>query len=332
MGILTRKIIIFIFATIFSFLMTYTIIAEENPMTFNGERNARGNFEGFDYEFWIQNRGEDAEMALTGGGTFDCRWGDDVFNVLFRTGRKLGSTMTYHEYGEITIEYTAEHNITRGNVSYLCVYGWTENPLVEFYIIESRGSYKPPRTRSIGLIDIDDGKYEIFESLRVDQPSIHGSKTTFPQYWSVRVGNRTEGTISVSEHFRAWEEAGLDMSGTLFEIAMCIEGFESSGSGRLTRHILTIGDEVYGADIDTSGTRSFFAPDEIDEPEEIIEPDDEPDEQNEPDEIIEPEESEERVINNTSENDNNGFPITAIIVAIAAIAVGITAFFMRRKR
>lgn len=245
------------------------------PLTFRN--NYRGAVDGFNFEFWLQNRGEDASMTLTGGGTFECEW-DDVFNALFRTGRRLGSESPHYEHGEITIDYAAEYNIKRGDVFYLCVYGWTEDPLVEWYIIEARGNYRPPGNAGIshGLVEIDGGFYEIFESTRVEQPSILGTQT-FQQYWSVRLEGRTEGTISVSEHFRAWEEAGLDMSGNMYEVALCIEGFRSSGNARVTHHVLTIGEEVFGADIvklDTDWEERFAAnePEEIIKQEEIIEP------------------------------------------------------------
>ncbi|MDR2558232.1 MAG: glycoside hydrolase family 11 protein [Oscillospiraceae bacterium] len=263
-----------------AFLLPLSVMAITlaEPITITA--NMRSSVDGFNFEFWIQNSGEDASMTLTGGGTYECEW-DDVFNVLFRTGRRLGSTMPHYEYGEITIDYAAEFTIKRGDVFYLCVYGWTEEPLIEWYIIESRGNYKPPGRSGIshGIVEIDGGFYEIFESTRVEEPSIIGN-TTFQQYWSVRMGNRTEGTISVSEHFRAWEEAGLDMSGNMYEVALCIEGFRSSGNARVTRHILTIGDDVYGADtekLETDWEERFSAGDELyEEDDASVTPADEP--------------------------------------------------------
>lgn len=204
--------------------------------------NARGNYEDFDFELWNQNSEDNVSMTLTGGGTFRCRW--DAENVLFRTGMKLGSNKTYAEYGDITIDYSAEYEITKGDVSYLCVYGWTEDPMIEFYVIESYGNYKPG-TDFKGRIEVDGGVYDVYEATRVEQPSIQGTKT-FRQYFSIRVDKRTEGTISMAEHFKAWEELGMDMSGVMYEVSLCVEGYRSSGTAKILNHMLTVGDNVFG--------------------------------------------------------------------------------------
>lgn len=197
-------------------------------------------------------------MTLNGGGTFECNW--DAENVLFRTGKKLGSKMTYDEYGDITLDYSAEHNITRGSVSYLCVYGWTEDPMIEFYVVENYGDYKPPGGKGFkGTIEVDGGTYEVYVDTRVEQPSIQGTKT-FDQYFSVRVDKRTEGTISLTEHFKAWEEMGLNVSGKMYEVALCVEGYKTSGNANIYSHVLTVGDTVYGTPAELS-----TEPDEVDE-------------------------------------------------------------------
>jgi len=206
--------------------------------------NTIDSYDDFDFELWSQNEDE-VSMTLTGGGTFKCEW-NDTFNVLFRMGKKLGSVKNYKEYGEITFEYAAEHTITGGDVLYLCVYGWTENPMKEFYVVEDHGSYRPPGGEGfVGQIEVDGGIYDVFQATRVEKPSIKGTRT-FQQYFSVRRDRRTEGTISLHEHFKAWEKLGLDMSGVLYEAALCIEGYEGSGKANVKRHVLTIGDEVYG--------------------------------------------------------------------------------------
>jgi len=237
----TTKPISVILITLFAFFSILPVSAEETTLTITSE--TRSKWDDFDYEFWIQNKGENASMTLTGGGTFYCNW-TDTFNVLFRMGKRLGSIKTYDEYGDIFIEYAAEHSITKGDVSYLCIYGWTQNPLIEFYVIENHGNYKPGKIFH-GTIEVDGGIYDVYTDTRVEQPSIEGTKT-FEQYFSIRKSKRTEGTISLTEHFKAWEELGLDMSGTLWEVMLCVEGFGGSGRADIYKHILTIGDDIYG--------------------------------------------------------------------------------------
>ena len=175
-------------------------------------------------------------MTLTSGGTFSCQW-SNMGNALFRKGKKFDATKTHQELGNISITYGCNYQ-PNGN-SYLCVYGWTKNPLIEFYIVESWGSWRPPGATPLATITVDGGTYDIYKTTRYNQPSIEGTKT-FDQYWSVRQTKRTSGTISVSEHFRAWERIGLNL-GKIYEVALCVEGYQSSGQATVYSNTLTIG-------------------------------------------------------------------------------------------
>lgn len=202
-------------------------------------KNTNSSYDGFDFELWSQISSDEASMTLTGGGTFECNWNGE--NILFRTGKKLDSIKTYEEYGNITIDFGAEHNITSGDASYLCIYGWTDDPMIEFYVVENYGNYKPPGEKGYkGTFEVDGGTYEVYVDTRIEQPSIHGIKT-FEQYFSVRVDKRTEGTISLSEHFKAWKAMGLDVSGKMYEVALCVEGYRTSGNAKVYNNVLTIG-------------------------------------------------------------------------------------------
>ena len=199
-------------------------------------------FRPFDFEFWSQDGG-DGQMQLTGPGTFFCNW-TNAHNILFRSGKKLGSVMPYTDYGDIIIDYKASHYLQEGNVSYLTAYGWTVDPLMEWYVIEQHGSYKPGSAgNKLDTVEIDGSLYEIWTDTRVEQPSIQGTQT-FLQIFSIRVDHRTEGVITLSDHFKAWERNYLDVSGPLYEVSMCIEGYRSTGSGSISKLHLTIGDDV----------------------------------------------------------------------------------------
>ncbi len=191
--------------------------------------NATGNEDGYDYELWKDSG--TTMMTLTGNGTFSCSW-SDINNALFRTGKKYGCTQTYKEMDPIYVEYEVDYNPS-GN-SYLCLYGWTRSPLIEYYIVESWGSWRPPGATAIDTITVDGGVYDVYKTQRVEQPSIDGV-TTFYQYWSVRQEKRTSGTISVSDHFAAWESLGLE-AGLLYEAALTVEGYQSSGNATVLKN------------------------------------------------------------------------------------------------
>lgn len=196
--------------------------------------NEIGTQDNYNYELW-KDYGT-TSMTLNGGGTFSCQW-SNIGNALFRKGIKFDSTKTYQQIGNISIEYGCNYK-PDGN-SYLCVYGWTTDPLVEYYIVESWGTWRPPGATAKGQITVDGGTYDVYETTRVNQPSIQGD-TTFKQYWSVRTSKRTSGTISVTEHFKAWENMGLKM-GKLYEAALNVEGYQSNGSADVYKNNIIIG-------------------------------------------------------------------------------------------
>ena len=197
--------------------------------------NREGRDGEYTYSLW-KDYG-DTSMTVKGDGKFECSW-KDIGNALFREGIKFDCTKKYQQIGDITVEYGVDYH-PDGN-SYMCVYGWTRDPLVEYYIVDSWGSWRPPGAVSKGTIKVDGGTYDIYETVRENQPSIDGN-TTFKQYWSVRTSKRTEGTISVTEHFKAWEKLGMQM-GNLYEACLTIEGYRSNGSAKVYLNKVIVGD------------------------------------------------------------------------------------------
>lgn len=196
-----------------------------------------GEVDGYSYELWKDSG--NTTMTVDKDGTFTCEW-SNINNCLFRRGMKFDCTQTYREIGNIQLEYKADYN-PDGN-SYLCLYGWTREPLVEYYIVDSWGSWRPPGGAPIGTVEIDGGVYDVYRTLRVNQPSIDGN-TTFEQYWSVRQEKRTEGTINASSHFAAWESMGMHM-GKMYEAALTVEGYQSAGSAEILKNEFTLGGEI----------------------------------------------------------------------------------------
>lgn len=210
--------------------------------------NKIGTHDGYGYELW-KDKG-DTSFTVSSGGTFSCEW-SNINNALFRRGQKFDCTKTYKEMEKMSVEYGVDY-APDGN-SYMCVYGWTRDPLIEFYIVDSWGSWRPPGGTAYGTAIIDGTAYDIYKTLRVNQPSIDGTKT-FTQFWSVRKtkpepveGNKLEGTINISKHFDAWEQCGLEM-GKMYEVALTIEGYQSSGKADVYKNDLKIEGEYAPAD------------------------------------------------------------------------------------
>jgi endo-1,4-beta-xylanase len=113
----------------------------------------------------------------------------------------------------------------------LSVYGWSTNPLVEYYIVED--NFNPPRFGTYkGTVYSDGSEYTIYENTRYNAPSIQGT-STFNQYISVRQSPRQSGTVTVANHFEAWAKLGLNL-GTLSYQILAVEGWGGEGEAAQT--------------------------------------------------------------------------------------------------
>ncbi|KAI1841016.1 hypothetical protein JX266_012797 [Neoarthrinium moseri] len=173
--------------------------------------------------FWNDGK---ATVKYSNGanGQYTVNWSGDKGNFVGGKGWNPGGNKAVNYSGTFEPD---------GN-AYLAVYGWTTNPLVEYYIIESFGTHNPsdtPEATSKGNMTSDGGEYEIWTKMRKNKPSIQGT-ATFPQFWSIRTAKRVGGTVTTGNHFKAWTDAGLKL-GTHNYMIVAVEGQDSSGTAAI---------------------------------------------------------------------------------------------------
>jgi endo-1,4-beta-xylanase len=213
----------------------------------SGNQNLSGSPYG--YETWDFSEGGASTNTFTwygvnqgGGGAFKATW---TSYFLARLGYYWGNGGAYTQYNNIYVDYNfnRSNNASSPSGGFIGVYGWSRNPsasqdiekLIEYYIVDDWfwdeqcgiqhiGGWDESANQceELGSFEVDGATYKIYKNPRINEPSIDGTKT-FIQIFSVRQGRRTQGTISVTEHFKAWSK--YITLGSMYEAKFKVEAF-----------------------------------------------------------------------------------------------------------
>jgi endo-1,4-beta-xylanase len=146
--------------------------------------------------FWsLYREGGSASISFGSGGNFAISY-SNVTDVVGGKGWNPGSARN------------VGYNIgsQSGSYNFVGVYGWTTNPLIEYYVAE-RGSVTGGTY--VNSISSDGHSYSFYKQQRVNAPSIIGT-ATFWQYKDTWGGASTGSnrTITMANHINNWRSRG----------------------------------------------------------------------------------------------------------------------------
>lgn len=195
--------------------------------------NGRGTNHDYFYTFWKDSGSVTMTLpspALVEGevaGHFSVSWVGGPYNFVGGKGWNPGSSTKIINY-DCTTWTTGSSN------AYLTLYGWTREPLVEYYVVDSWGSWRPPGGTSAGRVTTDTGTYDLYKTRRTNAPNITGENADFEQYWSVRSTKKTmpSGPVAIdfAKHVEAWAAEGWQLGTHDYQV-LATEVFNPDSSG-----------------------------------------------------------------------------------------------------
>jgi endo-1,4-beta-xylanase len=166
------------------------------PVNQDSQFKSTGTDHGYFYQCYVSSGSGSISFPQAGtyAGNFAASW-SNVGDIVAGKGWNPGSSsrVIHYNCGALT-----------GSYNFFGVYGWTTNPLVEYYVCEM-GSVTYNATYC-GSLSSDGHNYSIYKHQQVNQPSIIGT-ATFWQYLSQWGGSSTGSsrTVTMSNHFNAWK-------------------------------------------------------------------------------------------------------------------------------
>jgi endo-1,4-beta-xylanase len=199
--------------------------------------NDQGEAGGLSWSLWSNAINPSSCITTYDTTAFSASWNESG-DYLARLGLEWGGWNTtpqpYTAYGTLIAQFAYTKTGTGGGFSYIGVYGWTNDPCVEYYILEDSWNNFPFdawNATQTGTAFIDGEDYKLF---RNTTQGTGGSRcsgvSTWDQFWSIRQSARQCGIMSLTEHFDAWTAAGMQL-GDMLEAKILVE--VGGGNGRI---------------------------------------------------------------------------------------------------
>lgn len=192
--------------------------------------NSQGGSNNLAWQIW-SNQGT-GTLTTFSTPAFSAAWNNSG-DYLGRLGFEWGNSgKTYDQYGTITADFTFKKSGSGGGFSYIGIYGWSTNPCIEWYIVDdSFGNmpFTPYNSSQKGSATIDGESYKFYSNGTNGTGGSRCNASSWTQFWSIRQKARQCGTITISDHFKGWDGAGMKL-GTMLEAKLLVETGGGSGS------------------------------------------------------------------------------------------------------
>jgi hypothetical protein len=191
--------------------------------------DTQGTAAGETWSLWSNSVSSSACVTTYGStSAFSAAWSNNG-NFLGRFGVSwsgFGMTKPMYNQYTLTAQFAETKTGTATGWSYIGIYGWSENPCIEWYIIDDsygKMPVNPGNDMLQGTATIDGGTYNLYTRQTTGTGGNEcGNVTSWTQYYSIRQTARTCGQISISEHFSAWAAKNMTL-GVLNEAQILIE-------------------------------------------------------------------------------------------------------------
>ena len=172
---------------------------EVAPSTSSVHLKSTGTDHGYFWQCYVSSGSGSISFPQAGTypGNFQANW-SNVGDIVAGKGWNPGSSSR-------TIGYNC--GSLTGSYNFFGVYGWTTNPLIEYYVCEL-GSVTYAATY-IGSVTSDGHSYGVYKHQQVNQPSIIGT-ATFWQYMDNWGGTSlgANHTVTMANHINNWRNHG----------------------------------------------------------------------------------------------------------------------------
>jgi len=186
--------------------------------------NVWGTINGLGYGIWTNGDGGSITV-FPDAHAFSASW-DNSLDFLAHLGLDFSGSNAkpYAEYGTILAQFVEEKHGDAGNFSMIGMYGWMHNPCIEWYINED--SFNGLYGRGDVTATIDGGTYYLSTLTTTGTGGANACESGHTGPWTQMISTRQTarqcGTVTVSDHFKAWEAQGWTL-GTLTSVHINVE-------------------------------------------------------------------------------------------------------------